>query len=69
MRDEGGDTRDGTAMAAAAQLLKQYGEDAEVIATLRAAEVAAAGDAAALAHWDAVIALLGEAGPAGGAAH
>ena len=49
-------------LAAAAQLLKQYGEDAEVIATLRAAEVAALGDADALAHWDAVIALLGTDG-------
>ncbi|MEM0985282.1 MAG: hypothetical protein AAGJ32_03455 [Pseudomonadota bacterium] len=53
------------AVGAAAQLLKQYGEDAEVIATLRAAEVAALGDAAALAHWDAVIALLGDDGAAG----
>ena len=33
----------------AAQLSAQYGEDAEVIATLRAAEVAAQGDAEALA--------------------
>lgn len=43
-------------------LLAQYGEDASVIATLRAAEVAALGDAEALAHWDAVIAFL-ESGP------
>lgn len=43
-------------------LLRQYGEDASVIATLRAAEVAAMGDADALAHWDAVIAFL-ETGP------
>ena len=42
----------------AAQLLAQYGEDAPVIATLRAAEVAAMGDAEALAHWDEVIAYL-----------
>jgi hypothetical protein len=42
----------------AAQLFKQYGDDAEVIATLRAAEVAAHGDAEALAHWDEVIACL-----------
>ncbi|MEM7766278.1 MAG: hypothetical protein AAF253_02180 [Pseudomonadota bacterium] len=48
------------ATAAAALLLKQYGEDAEVIATLRAAEVAAMGDSEALAHWDAVLALLSE---------
>ncbi len=42
----------------AAQLFRQYGEDAEVIATLRAAEVAAQGDTEALAHWDAVIGIL-----------
>lgn len=51
-----------SAMAAASQLIKQYGEDAEIIATLRAAEVAALGDAEALSHWDAVIALLGSEG-------
>ena len=44
-------------------LLTQYGEDASVIATLRAAEVAAMGDVDALAHWDAVISFL-EEGPA-----
>jgi hypothetical protein len=43
-------------------LLSQYGDDASVIATLRAAEVAAMGDVDALAHWDAVIAVL-ENGP------
>jgi hypothetical protein len=51
----------------AASLWRQYGEDAVVIATLRAAEVAALGDTEALAHWDEVAAiLLGEAdgGPA-----
>ena len=42
----------------ATQLMQQYGDDAEVIATLRAAEIAAMGDAAALAHWDLVIAIL-----------
>lgn len=42
----------------AAQLSAQYGEDAAVIATLRAAEVAAQGDVEALAHWDEVISLL-----------
>jgi hypothetical protein len=42
----------------AAQLSAQYGEDAAVIATLRAAEVAAQGDAEALAHWDEVIVIL-----------
>lgn len=47
---------------AAIALMTQYGEDASVIATLRAAEVAAMGDVDALAHWDAVIAFL-ENGP------
>jgi hypothetical protein len=47
---------------AAMALMSQYGEDAEVIATLRAAEVAAMGDVDALAHWDAVIAFI-ESGP------
>jgi len=47
---------------AAMALLTQYGDDASVIATLRAAEVAAMGDVDALAHWDAVIAFL-EDGP------
>lgn len=42
----------------AAQLSAQYGEDAAVIATLRAAEIAAQGDTEALAHWDEVIAIL-----------
>jgi hypothetical protein len=42
----------------AADLLRQYGEDAVVIATLRAAEVAALGDVEALAHWDQVAAIL-----------
>ncbi|MEM7639400.1 MAG: hypothetical protein AAF269_10070 [Pseudomonadota bacterium] len=53
---------DTSARDAAMSLLTQYGEDASVIATLRAAEVAAMGDADALAHWDAVIAFL-EQGP------
>ncbi len=57
MSDETTSARD-----AAMALLTQYGEDASVIATLRAAEVAAMGDAEALAHWDAVIAFL-EDGP------
>lgn len=46
----------------AMQLESQYGDDAAVIATLRAAEVAAMGDAEALAHWDLVIQIL-QAGP------
>ena len=44
--------------AAAAALVQQYGDDAEVVATLRAAEFAAAGDVAALAAWDLIIAYL-----------
>ena len=36
----------------------QYGDDAEVVATLRAAEFAAAGDVEALAAWDMIIAYL-----------
>ncbi|MBK8199695.1 MAG: hypothetical protein IPK75_15195 [Acidobacteria bacterium] len=47
----------GAAQTAAA-LWRQYGEDAVVIATLRAAEVAAMGDIEALAHWDEVAAIL-----------
>ena len=52
-----------SARDAAMALLTQYGDDASVIATLRAAEVAAMGDVDALAHWDAVISFL-EEGPA-----
>jgi len=55
-------SRDTSARDAAMALLTQYGDDASVIATLRAAEVAALGDADALVHWDAVIAFL-EDGP------
>lgn len=51
--------------SAANALLVQYGEDAVVIATLRAAEVAAMGDAGALQHWDAVIEYLQD-GPGAG---
>ena len=53
----------------AAQLLRQYGDDAEVIATLRAAEVAAQGDAEALAYWDEVIACLSGSGAPDGPAN
>ncbi|MEL6693904.1 MAG: hypothetical protein AAFQ12_12855 [Pseudomonadota bacterium] len=56
-------TSDTSARDAAMSLLTQYGDDASVIATLRAAEVAAMGDVDALAHWDAVISFL-EEGPA-----
>jgi len=51
-----------SARDAAMALMTQYGDDATVIATLRAAEVAALGDVDALAHWDAVIEFL-EDGP------
>ncbi|MFN4355500.1 hypothetical protein [Parvibaculum sp.] len=46
-------TRD-TALA----LMAQYGDDAEVIAMMRAAEYAAAGDIAALKIWDDIIEWL-----------
>ena len=46
------------AQQTALALIGQYGDDAEVIATLRAAEFAAAGDVEALAHWDAIIARI-----------
>lgn len=51
-----------SARDAAMALMAQYGEDAAVIAVMRAAEVAAMGDAETLAHWDAVIAFI-EDGP------
>ena len=44
--------------SAALTLIAQYGDDAEVIAVLRAAEIAAEGDQAGLDHWDAVIAVI-----------
>lgn len=43
---------------AAATLTQQYGEDAEVIATMRAAEFAAAGDVDGLKAWDKIIEYL-----------
>ncbi|MGC6534119.1 MAG: hypothetical protein ACON4V_01050 [Parvibaculales bacterium] len=43
---------------AAATLTQQYGEDAEVVATMRAAEFAAQGDVDALHAWDMIIAYL-----------
>ena len=53
----------------AMRLIGQYGDDAEVIATLKAAELAAMGDADGLATWDGIIAciaaLSGEAGGRG----
>ena len=43
---------------AAATLTQQYGEDAEVIATMRAAEFAASGDVEGLKAWDMIIEYL-----------
>jgi hypothetical protein len=43
---------------AVASLTQQYGEDAEVIATMRAAEFAAAGDVDGLKAWDMIIEYL-----------
>jgi len=45
-------------LTTAGQLQRQYGEDAAVIAVLRAAEIATTGDPDALDHWDRVIACL-----------
>jgi hypothetical protein len=42
----------------AMRLLAQYGDDAEVVATLKAAELAALGDADGLATWDEIIACI-----------
>ncbi len=42
------------AQSAAMTLIAQYGDDAEVIAVMRAAELAAIGDVQGLEHWDAV---------------
>lgn len=53
--------------AAARTLVAQYGDDAEIVAVMRAAEFAAEGDAAALAAWDEIIACIA-AMEAGGAA-
>ena len=56
--------------AAALALIGQYGDDAEVMAVMRAAELAALGDVAGLAAWDEIIACIlaieageGRAGP------
>ena len=45
-------------MATALALMGQYGDDAEVIAMLRAAEYAAMGDLDGLAQWDEILACL-----------
>jgi hypothetical protein len=49
---------DKAAMATALALMGQYGNDAEVIAMLRAAEYAAIGDVDGLAQWDQILACL-----------
>jgi len=56
---------DAQAIAAAGDLARQYGEDAAIIATLRAAEEAARGDGEASDFWVRVCALL-EAGESSG---
>ncbi len=48
----------GATLSAARALIGQYGEDAEIIATLRAAEFAAEGDTRGLADWDEIIACV-----------
>ena len=55
--------------SAALALIAQYGEDAEVIAMLRAAEFAAMGDRKGLADWHDIIACVSalQAGGTGGA--
>lgn len=42
----------------ALELIGQYGDDAEIVATMRAAEFAAMGDAEGLATWDQIIACI-----------
>jgi hypothetical protein len=44
--------------AASAALVQQYGGDAEVVATMRAAEFAAMGDVEGLEAWDMILAYL-----------
>ena len=55
---------DNAALATAMALMGQYGDDADVIAMLRAAEYAAMGDLDGLAQWDQILACL--AGPSEG---
>ena len=52
------DPYDEATLAAARALIGQYGEDAETIAMLRAAEYAAAGDLDGLAQWDDILGCL-----------
>ena len=53
------------AIKAAADLSAQYGEDAAVIAVMKAAEAAAAMDEALCDHWEAVATLLADDKPFG----
>ena len=57
MTEEEQKTRD-MVKQAAATLVQQYGDDAEVVATMRAAEFAAQGDVDALHAWDLIIEYL-----------
>ena len=57
MSDNEKKTREMVAQAAAT-LTQQYGDDAEVVATMRAAEFAAQGDVEGLQAWDMIIAYL-----------
>ena len=57
MTDDEKKTREMVAQAVAT-LTQQYGDDAEVVATMRAAEFAAQGDVEALQAWDMIIAYL-----------
>ena len=45
---------------AALALMAQYGDDAEVIAMLRAAEYAAVNDLDGLGQWDEILAVLAD---------
>jgi len=58
---------DAETKSAALTLIGQYGIDAEVVAVMRAAELAAAGDKEGLAAWDDILACLAaiEAGSPG----
>jgi hypothetical protein len=60
-------TFDEQTRSTALALIGQYGGDAEVIAVMRAAEFAAAGDVEALAAWDDILECLAaiEAGDIG----
>jgi len=51
-------SQDDGAHRTALTLIAQYGDDAEVIAMLRAAEYAALGDLDGLAQWDDVLAAI-----------